>query len=305
MAGTYARLYTKSPGDTILSSERNSEHQNHIDNADPDGIGDASADTTEFRATKLPSTGSLPVNLREDLQTLRYQVLALMQLLKPAITTWDEVPAFLSAVLSSPILTTPQINDTSADHQYIVGVSELAADRTVTLPLLTGNDVFVFADFIQILKYKTFDTSVTFNGNCWPSFSVHKNGTDQTAVVTSTWTKVTFGTEEWDTNSDFASDRFTPTVAGKYTLKACVQWNNMPSDTDIQIAVYENGAIYKYIRMPIAGTATELGGPPIVIDVDANGTTDYYEIYAWHNAGVDRIIEGDSNATWFMGSRTG
>lgn len=41
-------------------------------------------------------------------------------------------------------LTTPQINDTSADHQYVVAVNELAADRTVTLPLLAANDEFVF-----------------------------------------------------------------------------------------------------------------------------------------------------------------
>ena len=58
--------------------------------------------------------------------------------------------------LSSPVLTTPQINDTSSDHQYIFGVSELAADRTVTLPLLTGNDTFVFNDFAATLSNKTF-----------------------------------------------------------------------------------------------------------------------------------------------------
>ena len=46
--------------------------------------------------------------------------------------------------LTSPVLTTPQINDTSANHQYIVGVSELAADRTITLPLLTGDDEVTF-----------------------------------------------------------------------------------------------------------------------------------------------------------------
>ena len=60
--------------------------------------------------------------------------------------------------LTNKTLTAPQINDTSADHQYIVGVSELIADRTVTLPLLTGNDTFVFADFTQTLTNKTLTT---------------------------------------------------------------------------------------------------------------------------------------------------
>lgn len=59
------------------------------------------------------------------------------------------------ATFASPVLTTPQINDTSADHQYVFAVSELAADRTITLPLLTGNDTFVFAAFTQTLTNKT------------------------------------------------------------------------------------------------------------------------------------------------------
>ena len=57
--------------------------------------------------------------------------------------------------LTSPVLTTPQINDTSADHQYVFAVSELAADRTVTLPLLAGNDEFVFKDHAVTLTNKT------------------------------------------------------------------------------------------------------------------------------------------------------
>jgi hypothetical protein len=64
------------------------------------------------------------------------------------------------AALPSPVMTTPQINDTSSDHQYIFAVSELAADRTVTLPLLTGNDTFVFADHTQTLTNKTLTTPV-------------------------------------------------------------------------------------------------------------------------------------------------
>lgn len=60
--------------------------------------------------------------------------------------------------ISSPVLTTPQINDTSADHQYVFAVSELSADRTVTLPLLTGADEFVFKDHTQTLTNKTLTT---------------------------------------------------------------------------------------------------------------------------------------------------
>lgn len=58
-------------------------------------------------------------------------------------------------VLTNKVLTLPQINDTSADHQYVFAVNELAADRTVTLPLLAGNDSFVFNDHVATLINKT------------------------------------------------------------------------------------------------------------------------------------------------------
>lgn len=67
----------------------------------------------------------------------------------------DATEELTNKTLISPVLVTPQIDDTSRDHQYIIAVSELAADRTVTLPLLTGNDEFVFKDFIQTLTNKT------------------------------------------------------------------------------------------------------------------------------------------------------
>lgn len=64
-------------------------------------------------------------------------------------------PTINTPTITSPVLTTPKINDTSSDHQYVFAGSELTADRTVTLPLLTGNDDFVFEDHIQTLTNKT------------------------------------------------------------------------------------------------------------------------------------------------------
>jgi len=55
----------------------------------------------------------------------------------------------------SPTLTTPQINDSASDHQYIFAAGNLAADRTVTLPVLTGGDTFVFNAHSQTLTNKT------------------------------------------------------------------------------------------------------------------------------------------------------
>lgn len=62
---------------------------------------------------------------------------------------------------TSSVLTTPQINDTSSDHQYVFSVCELTADRTVTLPLLTSADEFTFNAHTQTLTNKRVTKRVT------------------------------------------------------------------------------------------------------------------------------------------------
>lgn len=74
------------------------------------------------------------------------------------ITLNTATQTLTNKTITSPVLTTPQINDTSANHQYVVAVSELTADRVISLPLLTGDDEFVFKDQVQTITNKTFTT---------------------------------------------------------------------------------------------------------------------------------------------------
>jgi hypothetical protein len=91
------------------------------------------------------------------------------------------------APLASPTFTgtvtlpkTLEIQDTSADHQYVLAVSELSADRTVTLPLLTSNDEFVFKDHTQTLTNKSIvATQLTGTAYTFPA-----NNTNGTASMT-------------------------------------------------------------------------------------------------------------------------
>ena len=63
--------------------------------------------------------------------------------------------------LTNKTLTTPvlsngtKINDTSANSHYVIQTSNLTADRTITFPLLTGNDEITFNDHTQTLQNKT------------------------------------------------------------------------------------------------------------------------------------------------------
>ena len=87
------------------------------------------------------------------------------------VVTTTDTQTLTNKTLTSPVLTTPQINDSAADHQYIFASGDLAADRTVTLPVLTGNDTFVFEAHTQTLSNKTLDGAIstaggiTYNGS--------------------------------------------------------------------------------------------------------------------------------------------
>ena len=105
-----------------------------------------------------------------------------------------------------------------------------------------------------------------------PAFSVYQS--TATAVAT-TATKITFDVEEFDTNNNFASSRFTPTVAGYYQINALLQPAAAYAGGFIQL--YKNGTAYKSGNY--TNTATSLGGFLLSTLAYCNGSTDYLEIY--------------------------
>lgn len=125
------------------------------------------------------------------------------------------------------------------------------------------------------------------------SFSAHNNAVSQN-MDTGT-DKILFDTELWDTNSNFASSRFTPTVAGKYQLSAAVLMTG--NSLSARIAIYKNGAEFKSVRYGAVNSPFF-----IATTVDANGSTDYFEIYM---VGVttNSDTDGAPAQTWFAGAR--
>lgn len=76
-AGNYSKLVTVLTGQTITASERNNEHDNHINNSDFAGLDDYSPDITTMRVTTDPypaSAESLPTSGAGELERLRYLI---------------------------------------------------------------------------------------------------------------------------------------------------------------------------------------------------------------------------------------
>lgn len=139
----------------------------------------------------------------------------------------------------------------------------VAGSNTLTLPASTGT--------VLTSVSPASDLPSSIKG---PAFSAYSNA-QSSAVTSNVNTKVLFQVEEFDTNNNFASSTFTPTVAGYYQINASFQGAGTVSTA--RIIVYKNGAEYKGGSYLInQGNAAV---PVLSTLVYANGTTDYFEIY--------------------------
>jgi hypothetical protein len=110
-----------------------------------------------------------------------------------------------------------------------------------------------------------------------PAFSAYAN-TSQT-VSSGTFTKVNFSVEDFDTNNNFASSRFTPTVAGYYQININ-GWYQASTVTRAIISMYKNGSSLQRF-FDLGGTVTAQLGTSGSIIIYLNGSTDYVEAYIW------------------------
>ena len=128
-----------------------------------------------------------------------------------------------------------------------------------------------------------------------PAFSVNKNGTNQT-VSTGVLTKLTWPNEVFDTNNNFASDRFTPTVAGKYLISAAAFCVNASSGCSIWIRKNGSDLFAGYQGDATVSTGGIINGTAVV---DMNGSTDYVEAFIITSG---TTINGPTYHTYFTGS---
>jgi hypothetical protein len=130
-----------------------------------------------------------------------------------------------------------------------------------------------------------------------PAFGAYQ-GTAQT-FANAVYTKVIFDVEEFDTNNNFASSSFTPTVAGYYTITARV---DLSPTAEVLPVLYKNGVAFKrftYNTSPSGGT--QWGGT--VSCIYMNGTTDYLEFYCYQSSGgTSKNSSAAQAVTYFNGA---
>ena len=168
--------------------------------------------------------------------------------------------------------------DTSGS--IILQAPSVAGSTTLTLPTTSGT---------------VLTSANAFSAGTGPAFSAYKSGSNQ-SITSGTYTKVTFNTENFDTNNNFASSTFTPTVAGYYQINGRVDAETSGSITRVLITIFKNGSEATRGGDMLAGNAV------VVSDVIyCNGTTDYLEIYTYM-LGTSLVARAQPyNMTYFSG----
>lgn len=133
-----------------------------------------------------------------------------------------------------------------------------------------------------------------------PAFRAYP--TSAQTITSGSLQKCNFGSESFDTNNNFASSRFTPTVAGYYQLNSTVRFDGANGTGECMIVIYKNGS--EYARgWNSQGTqfAANFWSMSVSDIAYANGSTDYFEIYIQQGSGSDRTTTAYGNISFFSG----
>jgi hypothetical protein len=128
-------------------------------------------------------------------------------------------------------------------------------------------------------------------------FSAHKNGVDQTGLVSGSFTKITFTTEVYDNGGyyDAANSRWTP-PAGIVHIEFQSLISGVTAASGLEAGIFKNGAINKR-GVNVAVSTSD--GCKVSLDDIANGA-DYYEAVVLYT-GSGGAANGYFGYTYFSG----
>jgi hypothetical protein len=191
-------------------------------------------------------------------------------------------------------------NTTNSGNTTYIDAGELAlnltdgklftSNGTSIIEFGTGTPVY---DANGTLVTTTYVTQAT-NG---PAFSAY--GAANTSIPSNTWTKISFDTEDFDTNNCFANSRFTPTITGYYQLNTTISTESNLGANNLILSLWKNGAEHKRGDRA-SGNTIGISANHLVFANTANN--DYFEIYAIHNHTTILTEQGAVYGPQFNGS---
>jgi hypothetical protein len=178
-----------------------------------------------------------------------------------------------------------------------VGNSQVASTiitgQTAETSVATDDTILIHDTSASALRKMTRANFVSgIGGDNTPAFQVKKTTTQ--SLSNTSFTKVTWDAEDWDTDSAFASDKFTVPSGegGKYYFQATTEVGSVAAGEYIQLIIYVGGG-----SQP--GSTSRWYGAGGGVDVRARtnmiinlSASDYVEVYAYQNAGQTINLSG-------------
>ena len=186
--------------------------------------------------------------------------------------------------LASDAVTAAKLN-----NDIISGSTELAATPAGTDELLISD-----AGTLKRIDYSLIKPTNT------PNFYAHQSGGGQQSISNTTNTVMVFDQEDYDTGSDYdtSNGRFTPGEAGKYFLHSIVRLDSGNVDFDtFTLRILKNGSLaYNFTAFHSNYNSVAVSGI-----VQANGSSDYFQIDIYQNSGSSKNVTTNKNYTFFQG----
>ena len=185
----------------------------------------------------------------------------------------------------------------SGGGSVLLTANTTGSNFTVNVPAVNGNMVTT-ADTGSITQSML---GAGVYAGYGPAFIATRITSNQ-SLPSATWTKISFNSTDFDTNSvvNTSTGTITPTVAGYYNISASAYINYTASALNrMGIRIYKNGSAIK--GDATTGTTAFYGIINISSLVYCNGTTDYIEIYAFQASSSDSTILASGVYTYCSG----
>ena len=197
----------------------------------------------------------------------------------------DTVDTLTNKTLTSPVITTPQINDTSADHQYVIVPGELAADRNINLPVLSDSDTFVFSAVTQTLTNKTLTS---------PKIGTAINDTSGAEIIKLTATSSAVN-EINVTNNSTGNNPIISAFGGDTNINLKLSGKGTGS-VEVAKLAFTSASISADGAAPTGATLIICGSnTPIAVSLADGTTTGEYKIFINEQAGIATITPDTFN----------
>jgi hypothetical protein len=185
------------------------------------------------------------------------------------------------------------------------GTATVSKPTNATLALVQNAGGVLYFTATGAATFMPFDVGSASSASTYSGVSCYNSGGP--TISNSTYTALTFDTEDFDTDSYHSTSSNTSRItipsgkAGKYLINAVIGWEANSTGTR-GMAFYKNGALVTYpMQYPTASVETWYNGSMIL----NLAVSDYVEVYVFQSSGGNLNAKGTATGIRFQASLLG